>query len=169
MLPLTLAHDARSGLRPSARAVIRVQVRERVPETPVCLSKSSGCAVCASFVVCFADIESRRRLTARCTTDSTSAPRVTCSRTRMSWLKRSTNQRLRSSVRRTSRLRLRPEDRKTTCARKRESQERTSQWASRLRRPHPPRPLLSLLPPRRAERSERARLSSLQSANLLPE
>merc|ERR1719225_1821163 len=140
----------------SARVAIRAPVRERVPETPVCPSRSSGCVAFVFFVVCFVDIESRRRLTARCTTDSILVPRVTCSRTRTFWSKKSTNPRPRSSVRRISRPRPKPEEPRTTCVRKRESLERTLLWASRLRPPLPLLPPPSPPPPRRAQlRSER--------------
>merc|ERR1739844_478081 len=146
-----------------------VEVAEEVLKTPVCQYRLSGWEDPVSSVDSLRDIVRPRRSTERCTTNFTSLPRVTSSRTRTFLLSLSTRSRLKSSVRRNSKTSKLPEEQRTLPVRRRELLARMLRWESRML-PHQPQLQLllqSLLPLLSQQRVARPRNELLTSPDLV--
>ena len=105
-------------------------VRERVPETPVCLPRSSGWGDKESSEDFSRSIEKPRRSPTISIITSTSVPRVISSRTSPSLLNQSTRWSKRRSERPNSRSKEKPEESRPLRRRKREIPERLLPWVS---------------------------------------
>ena len=114
-------------------------VRERVPKTPECQERSSGWEDKESLEDFWESIERLRRSPRISTIISTLPLKVTCSRTRMCWLKPSTRWSKRRLERSNSRSKERLERSRLVRRRARETIESKLLWVSLLTNQKPRR------------------------------
>ena len=112
-------------------------VRERVPRMQECLLRSSGWEDKESSEDFLRSIEKPRRSTRTSTIISTLDRRVTCSRTRMCWLKPSTRWSKKRSEKSNSKNKEKPERSRLVRRNPRETTERLLLWVSSLKNQRP--------------------------------